>query len=64
MVDFFAPASVMWTFLSQIGHRNEKVGDLCGGPIVEAAQGVSRKALWTVAERARAPARLRPGANA
>ena len=27
-LDFFAPASVMWAFLGQIGHRREKVGDL------------------------------------
>jgi hypothetical protein len=25
MVDFFAPASVMWTLLSQIGHRHENL---------------------------------------
>ena len=32
MVDFFAPASVMWTFLSQIGHRNEKLATCARGP--------------------------------
>jgi hypothetical protein len=46
MVDFFAPASMMWTFLSQIGHRNEKVGDLGLGPSVEAApRGIEEGSL-------------------
>jgi hypothetical protein len=58
-VDFFAPASVTWRFLSQIGYRHEKLATCAGGNELKSPPGVSRTALWVAWESAREPARLR-----